>query len=228
MSKPKAPSLLKFVLHSILHFTWSSIKFFILLLPTFILITLLEAGQIHLPPPSIIHVSQQDSVHEILPNTKWEHLRPCGSAFNEAAEYEKALQCVNDKVWPESPLSTDFEVSPPPRCFIVSTASLDVASNGEFNFIAVQTWFGVAAVLGVYQPETRTLFVVDNIDAGLVYRHELQHFFLHLHDPSTRGMGHNQPIWDACEPPTYTPSDKTHLISILINDEKLGKTKRGQ
>lgn len=108
----------------------------------------------------------------------------------------------------KTPLATNNLDLPIPRCFIVKAQSPNVLSRDGINFIMIFDMTGVGAVVGVYQPETRTVFVVENTDAALIYRHELQHYFLHIHDPETAGGGHDQPIWQHCEPPYYTPSDR--------------------
>lgn len=151
-------------------------------------------------------------IHELFPRSSWNDLEPCGLHFNEQEEFNKALQCVNKNVWPESPITKE-EFTHIPRCFIVKAHSPDVYTSPQagFNFwpIFEPTPMGIAvgAVVGVYQPETRTVYIVENIDAAMVYRHELQHYFLHEHNPETGGGGHDQEIWHKCEPPYYTPSD---------------------
>jgi hypothetical protein len=152
-------------------------------------------------------------IHELFPRSSWNDLEPCGLHFNEQEEFNKALQCVNTNVWPDSPIVKE-EFTHIPRCFIVKAHSPDVYTSPKagFNFWPMfePTPMGIAvgAVVGVYQPETRTVYIVENIDAAMVYRHELQHYFLHEHDPETGGGGHHQKIWEKCEPPYYTPSDK--------------------
>ena len=157
--------------------------------------------------------TDQYMIHELFPHSSWNDLEPCGLHFNEQEEFNKALQCVNTKVWPKSPIVKE-EFTHIPRCFIVKAHSPDVYTSPKagFNFwpifevtpVGVQT----GAVVGVYQPETRTVYIVENVDAAMVYRHELQHYFLHEHNPETGGGGHDQKIWKQCEPPYYTPSDK--------------------
>lgn len=152
-------------------------------------------------------------IHELFPRSSWNDFEPCGLHFNEQEEFNKALQCVNTNVWPESPV-VDDTVTHLPRCFIVKANSPDIYSRPDigFNFVpqfyATPLGIEVGGIVGVYQPETRTVFIVENIDAAMVYRHELQHYFLHAHNPETGGGGHDQEIWQKCEPPYYTPSDK--------------------
>lgn len=202
-----------------LSFLFSAIQVFLktvaIFLPSFLVFLVLTQPNIwanHGNP--VFSVVADNPVHEILPNTTWEHLKPCGIYFNEKEEFDRALQCVNERVWPESPVSEETTI---PRCFIVSTSSPDVMRfpDHPFNAIPIITIFGAGLVVGVYQPETHTVFVVENEDAAATYRHELQHLFLHIHDPETGGGGHHQPIWEKCEPPYYEPSAKNKLIDAI-------------
>lgn len=227
-------SLIKRSIFFFLKIMWGICKFlsiiFMMLLPTIIFIVLLTKGVIEIPGPILVpKLAHNNNVHELIPHTRWEHLKPCGAIFDEEKEFKKALQCVNKKVWPSTPLPSDRESLSIPRCFIISTASPDIFSGTYsqlFNFIPVMTPFGPGAVLGVYQPETKTVFIVENVDSAMIYRHELQHFFLHLHDPDAKiggelahGGGHFQPIWDECEPPYYSPTKRSELIGSLITDD---------
>jgi len=222
----KRPSKLKRLLRGCfkvsLYAAAGCLKLFFLLLPTLLFIALVESGKIEIPGPVLIpRHAHEDKIHELFPHTRWHHLKPCGISFDEERHFAKALQCVNEKVWKDSPIPDNREVLPIPRCFIVSVESPDIFSgmNSEFNFVPVMTPFGPGAVVGVYQPETRTVFMVENVDAPMVYRHELQHFFLHIHDPITRGGGHHQKIWKECEEPYYEPSKKSKLIGSLLADD---------
>ncbi len=204
---------------SLWKFCYVCLNLFFWSLPTFVLLFLINSGTIEVPGPyPVVKHSSPDNIHELLPNTHWGSLKPCGVLFDEKLEFELALQCVNEKVWPESPLPMDQEEFPIPRCYIVSAESPDVFGNEVFNFVPVVTVFGTGAVLGFYQPESKTVFIVENVDAAMIYRHELQHLFLHLHDPETRGMGHDQDIWYKCEAPRYTPSVSAEVIGSLMND----------
>lgn len=154
----------------------------------------------------------QYMIHELFPHASWNDLEPCGQHFDEQKEFEKALQCANNNVWPETPIKDPVHTHIP-RCYVVKAHSPDVYTKPElgFNFVPIfevgPEGIEVGAVVGVYQPETRTVYIIENIDAPSVYRHELQHYFLHAHDPATEGGGHNQLIWEKCEAPFYEPSD---------------------
>lgn len=159
-------------------------------------------------------------IHYLFPAATWNDLEPCGLHFDEQKEFNTALQCVNENVWKETPLVKP-EQTHIPRCFVVKATAKDVFSRPDigFNFLPMfffsENGLELGAVVGVYDPITRTVFVVENIDAALVYRHELQHYFLHLHDPETEGGGHHQEIWHQCEPPYYTPSDRVKPVELM-------------
>jgi hypothetical protein len=171
-------------------------------------------------PPGISHVAhaKNTKVHDMLPRTPWAQLEPCSAHFNEQKEYEKAKQCVNDKVWRPEDGTDAIKQEYPPRCFVVPAHSADVSriEKDGFNAIVIfDPFMGYGAVVGFYHPPTRTLFVVENIDAPRIYRHELQHFFLHLYEPESEGGGHFQPIWDICEPPYYETSEEVKLHNAV-------------
>ena len=155
---------------------------------------------------------QHTEIHQLFPQSSWNDLVPCGQYFDEQEEFRKARSCVNQNVWSDRPLTENELDFPIPRCYVVKAQSPNVLSKDGVNFLPVFDYSGFGAVVGVYQPETRTVFVVENIDAPEVYRHELQHYFLHEHDPETQGGGHDQLIWEKCEPPYYEPSDKVKRL----------------
>ena len=196
-----------------------SVKVFLLFLPSLLVISALTSPQveINLQRGQTLPTSsdqEKQMIDDLFPNSGWNDLEPCGLHFNEQEEFNKALQCVTDKVWDKGPI-TDPNLTIP-RCFILKAKSPDVYTRPDigFNFIPIMEFDPQSgtvisgAVVGYYQTETKTVFVVENIDAPMVYRHELQHYFLHIQQPITGGGGHHQKIWDRCEPPYYTPSDK--------------------
>lgn len=184
-------------------------------LATLVILAIVLEPKLVLDRGASVSVSATDhmAIHELFPNSSWNDLEPCGLHFDEMKEFNTALQCVNTKVWPESPIIKE-EFTHIPRCFVVKAKSPDVFTSPKagFNFwpLFELTPAGLAtgAVVGVYQPETRTVYIVENVDAAMVYRHELQHYFLHIHNPETGGGGHHQNIWKQCEAPYYNPSEK--------------------
>ena len=169
---------------------------------------------------SVIGRSNFTAIHELFPQSSWNDLEPCGKYFDETEEFRKARSCVNEKVWKDTQLTKNELDFPIPRCYIVKAQGPNVLSKDGINFIPVFDLSGIGAVVGVYQPETRTVFVVENTDAKMIYRHELQHYFLHEHNPETSGGGHDQEIWKQCEPPYYTPSK-----AVVKPDAKEDETK---
>lgn len=169
------------------------------------------------PGISTIAHAKDFPAHNFIPKTRWGQLEPCGAHFDEIKEYNKAKQCVNEKVWPEAAggaITQEY----PPRCFVVPAQSADIYRivDGGYNAIIVfDPIHGIGGVVGFYDPNTRTVFVVENEDAPRIYRHELQHFFLHLYTPETRGGGHYQKIWKECETAYYEPSEKTKLHNAI-------------
>lgn len=154
-------------------------------------------------------------IHELFPNATWNDLAPCGVFINEQEEYNKALQCVNTKVWPKNPvMETNI-----PRCFVVKASAVDVHSLDRlgFNFVPIMG----GAVVGVYQPETRTVYLIENIDIKQIYRHELQHYFMNIHVKGSDGGGHFQKIWSECEPPYYDASKEVILRRNLLHPPKM-------
>lgn len=189
-------------------------------LPALLVLMVLSSHLRLKPAQYIIDDHKDELVHEILPRTRWGHLRPCGTLFDEKKEFEIAKQCVNERVWQDDPIEEPYI----PRCFLISADSPDVFASPEgFNGIPLLTPFGFGMVVGVYQPETQTVFIVENEDSAQIYRHELQHFFLHLHSPITEGGGHYQDIWKQCEAPYYEPSIDVKVKHILKDYERLKK-----
>lgn len=219
--------MLQLLLSTTYHIVRFWLKAFVLVLPALLVFISLNfnsllflVGESH---PSFL--GEKQVIHELIPNATWNDLEPCGLHFNEQEEFKTALQCVNKSVWSDSPLVKDWQTHIP-RCFIIKAGAVDIftTENAGFNFIPIvhiaPDGIRAGGVVGVYQPETRTVFVVENIDAAKVYRHELQHYFLHMHDPETQGGGHDQNIWKQCEPPYYTPSEE------VINTVKIKASKK--
>ena len=168
-----------------------SLKVFVLFLPSLLVISALTLPQVQMNlkrGQTLPKASDQDKqiIDDLFPNSGWNDLEPCGLHFDEQEEFNKALQCVLDKVWDKGPITSNELAIP--RCFILKAKSPDVYTREDigFNFIPIME-FDIesgkvisGAVVGYYQTETKTVFVVENVDAPMVYRHELQHYFLHI------------------------------------------------
>lgn len=145
-------------------------------------------------------------IHPLLPFTQWKHLKRCDEVFNMAEELNKALSCANDKVFSQEPYNeilTDFEI---PTCYVITTSSPDVHQTPVFNYIAENIFFG-GKILGFYTEHDKTMYLVDNFDIKEIYRHEMQHYFLHIKDGSGNGS-HDHKMWQVCEPGLYSPSSE--------------------
>lgn len=142
------------------------------------------------------------AIHYLIPFTKKEDLMPCEKAFDASRNFNEALSCSNSTVFSSSPLK---DVNPP-QCYVITGNSPDVmeSEDGSFNYISTSILL-VERILGFYEEEDQTIYLVETYDMEQVYRHELQHYFLHLKEGDGNGA-HDHAIWQSCEPPTYTPS----------------------
>jgi hypothetical protein len=152
-----------------------------------------------------ILLNENKPIHFFLPFTKQEDLVPCETIINIQREFNKALQCANNKVFYEAPLK---EVTPP-TCFIVKKTSPDIHSRGDLNYLNV-SFFKTSGIVGFYEERTNTTYLVENIDIDMIYRHEMGHYFLKVATGDGNGA-HDHIIWQRCEPPRYSPSSKVHL-----------------
>jgi hypothetical protein len=166
-----------------------------------------------IPVPGRVVNSKQ--VHELIPHTRWSQLRPCGAYIEEKEEFEKAKQCVNGNVplFKKKPIAKD---ALPPRCFIITTDSPNVLQGSDYNAIPVIDIFSgkMGGILGFYDEFSQTVYVVENVDASQVYRHELQHHFQHVIGQT---VNHEGEVWNKCEPPRYSPSKKSIIVHRIID-----------
>lgn len=153
-----------------------------------------------------------------LPNTTWLHVKPCALFFEEIDLLEETLQCANERVWPDEPLKlADVGI---PACHVISRESPDIMRIGLLN-VAVYRIGHVAfgAILGFYDTMLHETFIVENLDMKAVYRHEIQHHLLNKHPTHSEIGDHNHPIFQACEPATYTKSDALVLLEEFLGIE---------
>lgn len=166
-----------------------------------------------IPTPSPIVGSKQ--IHEIIPHTRWSHLRPCGAYLDEQEEFAAARQCVNSKVplFKKKPVPQTALV---PRCFVITTDSPNVLQGPSHNAIPIIDIFRgrMGGILGFYDSSTQTVYVVENVDVAQIYRHELQHHFQHI---TGHTVNHEGEVWNKCEPPLYEPSKTSILVHRLLN-----------
>lgn len=140
----------------------------------------------------------------LLPFTKPEHLRTCEDYFDQAKLFEQTLSCANKSVFKSKPLKS-IKI---PECYVISVNSPDVivSPDGVFNFIGTSILL-LNRIVGFYENQAKTLYLVETYDLPLIYRHELQHYFLDLAEGDGNGR-HDHAIWDKCEPPYYQPSQE--------------------
>lgn len=155
-----------------------------------------------------LNVVSTRSFHVLLPLTKKEHLTKCSEVFNEKEIFNESLECSN-KVFSKEPydktLDPEDTFKNNPECFIVSKDSPDVMNASWGNYINF-TLLLQTGIVGFYDDETNTIFLIENYDQRLVYLHELQHFFLQV----LVGDGdapHASPVWKECLPAYFTPSE---------------------
>jgi len=156
-------------------------------------------------------------------NTLWIHIEPCGAHFDQISNFTQAKSCVNNALI-EAGDSQQIEDSVRmPTCYVITTRSPDVVRDKLVNVAVLQekTVFGIrvfAHILGFFDPATEKIFLVENIDIESVYRHELQHYFLHLVGIEGRfGPGHVHHTYDVCEPRTYDKSEKVKELEEILN-----------
>lgn len=165
-------------------------------------------------PQQALTVKTPDLVHPFFPFTQWKHVKPCGEFFDEVKEFNKALECSNKNRFDLTPINQQQVF--PPRCFIITTDSPDIrtSENGVFNYWNIGFFF-YSGIVGLYEPEQKTIFIAENFDAPMIYRHELQHYFLDLMEGDGNGR-HDDLIWSVCEPSHYSPSQEA-LANAGVN-----------
>lgn len=175
---------------------------------------------------SQFRIDTQALVFDLMPNTLWKHIEPCGAHFDEATNFIQARQCV-DKALEENGDTKLIEDISLPTCYVITNRSPDVIRDGIVNYAVLSTpsLFGhvvVATILGFFDPTTENIFVVENIDIEEIYRHELQHYLLRIAGIEIDNDGstiHTHHTYDVCERRTYTPSKKVKDLENILNIE---------
>lgn len=151
--------------------------------------------------------------HYMLPFTTKEYLKPCSDYFNVQEAYEKSLSCSNDKVFSKKPYNKRLNnLKDIPQCLVISKESPDIVKTRALNYLNITPIIG-AGIVGFYDDDTNTIFVIENFDQILVLIHEYQHYFLRIADGDANGE-HDHNIWKKCSPPKYTPSDENLKQSL--------------
>jgi hypothetical protein len=153
----------------------------------------------------------------LIPFTTEKYLIPCSKYFNEQEEFNKARQCVDRKVFTNNEMPKTITL---PTCYIISKKSPDVETSKDkvFNFINF-TILMKGGIVGFYLEENHSIFVVENIDDEMIYRHELQHYFLKLVEGDANAA-HDHRIWQECEPPHYDPSIEAEISAKTLQSLK--------
>lgn len=141
-------------------------------------------------------------VHPLIPRTRKELLIPCRNIMDYHKVVREALACTNEQVYPEDPIKS-FVL---PECYIIPTTSPDVIKDpsGQFNFITLGIDLSFK-ILGFYEDQTNTIFVVQSFDQVLTTKHEIQHAVLHQREGDGDAR-HVHQIWERCQPGYYDPS----------------------
>jgi len=155
-----------------------------------------------------------DYINPFLPNTTWDHIKPCGLYFDEIEEFNKANSCASEKVWPNDRL-TNVGL---PACYVITNQSPDILRVGLVN-VAVYRVGNIAlgAILGFYNTGTQQIFLTENIDIKEIYRHEVQHHLLQIHPRQHEIGNHDHDIFQKCESRTYTRSKAVQEIERLLD-----------
>lgn len=137
------------------------------------------------------NLPRMSRIHYLMPFTKWEHLKPCGSYINEQEQFDQVLECTNRKF--HKNLKTTL-----PRCFVVTTDSPDVIIEPNVNFIPLGI-FNMSGFVGLYEPKDKTVYLIENsrFDNLDTYRHELLHYYLDLSE-GDGNASHDHDIWNKC------------------------------
>jgi hypothetical protein len=172
-----------------------------------------------------------DEASELFPLSSPEDFISCDKVFDDEANYNQALECVNNS----GVLREKLNPGPKPKCWVVKTTSPDIKPALSFNYLAklIPTLvispdgrpdFKILTlnILGLFDPLTDNMYVVENIDQDIIYRHELQHHFLKLANVENDNS-HSSDVWKKCEAATYKPSRKAKIIGWFIRFGQLFK-----
>ena len=157
---------------------------------------------------------------DIFPGSIESDFVPCSEVFDADAEFDKALECTNSS----GALAEKLVVTKRPSCRVAKATSKGVSRADSFNYLdmivpqLVITQDGQVgiriirmAVLGLFVPETENMYIVENTDQEIIYRHELQHYFLKLGGSKEQGNEHSSDVWKKCEAPRYSPTTRAKI-----------------
>jgi len=150
-------------------------------------------------------------INFLIPFTKSDHLSPCSNYFNVEEEYYKSLSCSNKKVFSKESYNKTLKDLVIPQCFVITTKSPDVVQTKALNYLN-STVLSNDGIVGFYDEKTKAIYIVENFDAPMIWRHELQHYFLDLVDKDANGS-HDHTIWQRCEPKNYQISKEAQAAA---------------
>lgn len=170
-----------------------------------------------------IALHNQETLGGPLDNTTWDNVKPCSAFFNESKMYDEMFECV-EKNTKES--LADAKPLKLPRCFVISASSPDIKNvNNEYNALILVQDGKASPVVGLYFNSHTELWLVENVDIRLLYKHELLHHFLRLLDVNGHGDGkHESELWKTCSIQKFTPSQEQILIHQINRFIKEGKS----
>jgi hypothetical protein len=142
------------------------------------------------------------STHPLIPLTTEDHLISCEDYLDYDLEFHNALSCSSTNALPELN-HTPIEK---PECYIIKEESPDVRSGALFNSVSTGLIFR-DHIVGFYEDTSKILYIVENTDAPMILRHELQHYFLDIVKGNADAR-HVHKIWFTCEEGYYTPSEE--------------------
>lgn len=145
------------------------------------------------------------AVHPFIPFTSKKYIIDCNTLFSVEEAYKEVLSCVESKTFPEQKDRKILDSLPIPTCKLISIDSPDVhhEDSSNFNYITLGFIYSFK-VVGFYEEKTKEIFVVQNKESRRIWKHELQHYFLHLLEGDGNGK-HDHQIWSDCMEPYFVP-----------------------
>jgi hypothetical protein len=163
------------------------------------------------PPVRVTYQPRELRESSHAPHTTWNDLRSCGEYFDEMQEYKNSRTCTYSSLLHNEKLTAIID-PPLPRCYVIGANSKDVVySHGASANVIMRIdfpSFSVVEILGFYDSDTSTIYIVENFDIDRIYRHEIQHYIIDTVYPGFKDLDHSSSVWSNCEPKTYGPTTK--------------------
>lgn len=149
-------------------------------------------------------------LHPLIPFTAEKHMKMCSDVMDIEQIYQDSLSCTLSTLYPDS--TPDIPVEKLEKlhdivnsCYVVTNTSPDIYSTDEFNYIKQYHFFG-NPILGFYDPRLFVTYITENVDMVEITEHEIQHHILNVLE--VNDGDHTHPVWYACRPPRYSPSEE--------------------